>query len=110
MNLLKFSAAAVLAASMFAVAPATAAPFSAAPAGVADSVRGKGLKLDVRYGHRACRYHYIPRWGVRAAHRHKGWRNWPVSCRRHWKRKHWKHRHWKKKRWYRKHRRNRDYF
>ena len=77
-----------LAAALFAlfvgINTATAAPIAATPSASAPASAGD-LLVNVRYGHRNCQRHYVPRWGRRATHRHVRIRRGvvrPRACRR----------------------------
>ncbi len=75
-------AVAVAIAALFAANSAFAAPVSVPPSAIADVVGEHDMKSNVRYGHWKCRYHYIPRWGVKARHRHVGPKGRPVACKK----------------------------
>jgi len=80
--------AAMLAGLLTIMSPAQAAtPLPLAPEAGSSPIE------QVRFRHRRCQYHYVPRWGYRAAHRHRGARNWPKRCRRLRRRpNNWRHR------------------
>lgn len=70
--------------------PAKAAPASMPAvkllADVADKAETDNSNIIKVHGrHRRCRYHFVPRWGYRAAHRHRGPRAWPRRCGRRWR-------------------------